>query len=973
MQVLFSWILWVKILAYSMCVNAFLQNSIYPSNCEQQSRRFQRLPTSTQDSDDLPLAKINFWREFSRRNFVGWTAATGSAWSLLNPEEVQASSSKDLDSLEKDYGSIKEESVVPFSTTRHYRSIRLANGMQVLLVSDKTAILGSAALTIGGAGQFSDPPGLNGLAHLMEHMTLSSRISSRQLKTNRYQDFEDWLEDVDGFSNGFTAYEKVCFHYNVPLESFEESLQRFGRLFQQEIVMEVCRNEQVLRREIRRVDSELANPDAFQRELYLTKTLINQKHPYAQPSAGSLETLERNPNKNGLDVGEELIRFFKQNYQAERAKLVVISPNEISALEAWVASFSTAFSKERNVDVSPRTFPPFIQKDSKLNTVCLFRKESGNRPGDDLEKLSFQWGLNLDYAGMQNPNGRTVVTATQIGFILSQIVGRRGPGSLYTLLTRRKWIPEGTQGLPTISFPVDVPGFQILRLELTLTRLGFSSRSAVIAAFYDSINSLVGNALNPFLLSREIISEYATVAQLYGHVLAPRPPDAIELAFDAQLYGIDGPNGVGVPSWKLFPFPQDRTGIGNIQRSLQGILKQISEPSTAIIISTASQKTIQIAEKNILENSFPPLSPASWAISPVTGARYNADDMFRLTGKVNEWLVAKLMEDELSPPVINPLIPPSLRPPRNPEPLGSPGGTLPSITDSNFKMLASPVLFNKCFRRPDSNTDVGRRPQDGQDADKSSILRDFWMVLRTSSHGSTLPELVLPRAPPEPSCRSLLVLQLLSSRPARANTLMAARAELWKMSVEYAMSDLAELGAPAGLAYEISFNKYGMRISFLGLSQNIASYARRVSRRIVDHPSRLLEGPETLPSFVVDAAVRTVSRISTVSPQRKRQILNILKESSAVDAAIEGIAFFKSCSGGVCFTQGDLLPKEASSILGDLKLIFRTVIGVNARPNPALPEVEDIIYRANWIPRSASTCTVAGARLVSNPCGRVPR
>jgi hypothetical protein len=101
--------------------------------------------------------------------------------------------------------------------------------------------------------------------------------------------------------------------------------------------------------------------------------------------------------------------------------------------------------------------------------------------------------------------------------------------------------------------------------------------------------------------------------------------------------------------------------------------------------------------------------------------------------------------------------------------------------------------------------------------------------------------------------------------------------------------------------------------------------------------------------------------------------LKILKDSSAIDAAVEGIAFFKSCSGGVCFTQGDLLPKEASAILGDLKSIFRKVIGVNVRPNPAVPDVDDIIYRANWIPRSASTCTIAGASLVSNPCGRVPR
>ena len=968
------WVSFVEILACFMNVSGFLRSgtSLFK---HQVTVKLDQLSASTHvDDEDSPLAVDMFGKEFSRRRFLGWGTATASIWSMSRVEEVQAKM-KVSDGSEKEYGgSIREISVVPFSSTRQYKSIRLSNGMQVLLVSDKTARQASAALTIGGAGQFSDPPGLNGLAHLMEHMTLSSPTSLRQLKRNKHQDFEDWLQDVNGSSNGFTAYDMVCFHYNVQLVSFEESLQRFSRLFQQEVVMEVCRNEDTLRRETRRVDSELVKSDGFLRELYLTKTLMNQDHPYAKPSSGTLETLEETPNKNGVDVGEKLIQFFKERYQPQQAVLVVISPNEISALEAWVASFATAFSKERKEQLGSSSFPRFLPKQSKLNTICLFRQESGNRPGDDLETLSLQWGLNMDYNGMQDPSGRTIVTATQIGFILAQILGRRGPGSLYTLLKRRKWIPEGTQGLPSISFPADVSGFQILRLQLTLTRQGFSSRSSVIAAFYDSISSLMGNPLNPFLLSREFIAEYATVAQLHGYVLAPRPPDAVELAYDGQVYGVASPNGVATPSWKLFPSPQDRAGIGSIQRALQDVLKLINEPNNAIIISTASQKTIQFAAKNLLENSFPPLSPASWDISPVTGARYYADNMFRLTGKVNEWLVAKLMEDELSPPVKNPLIPPAVRSPRSTDRLISTDGCFSLQSKSATKSLPLPsILADRVTRRPCAESNAYMQLGDIDNINHASNRRDLWRLLQASTHGTTLPTLELPRAPPEPSCRSVFVLQLLSTRPARANTKMAAHAELWKMSLEYALSDLAELGAPAGLAYEISFNKYGMRLSFLGLSQNIASYARRISRRIVDHHSRLLEGPENLSFSVVDAAARTAVRASGVSPQRKRQILRILKESSAVDAAVEGIAFFKSCSGGVCFTQGDLLPKEGSGLLIDLKSIFRRVIGVNARPNPALPDVEDIIYRPKWIPRSASTCSVAGASLISNPCGRVSR
>ena len=164
-----------------------------------------------------------------------------------------------------------------------------------------------------------------------------------------------------------------------------------------------------------------------------------------------------------------------------------------------------------------------------------------------------------------------------------------------------------------------------------------------------------------------------------------------------------------------------------------------------------------------------------------------------------------------------------------------------------------------------------------------------------------------------------------------------------------------------------------MRICFLGLSQNIASYARRLSRRIVEHQNKLLENQELFSSKIVEAASRNALRTPNLSQQRRNEIVNILRESDSTEAAVEGIAFFKSCSGGVCYSQGDLLPKETAALLGDLKVIFRKVTGSNVRPVPASPELEDLVYRPNFIPRSASVCSIPGANLVSDPCGRVPR
>jgi hypothetical protein len=85
---------------------------------------------------------------------------------------------------------------------------------------------------------------------------------------------------------------------------------------------------------------------------------------------------------------------------------------------------------------------------------------------------------------------------------------------------------------------------------------------------------------------------------------------------------------------------------------------------------------------------------------------------------------------------------------------------------------------------------------------------------------------------------------LLSSRPARANVQQAAQGELWKLAFKDDCStnfgsigggssgayNLAELGATGGLFYDISYNKYGLRVSFIGPSQTLPLYVRWMIR-----------------------------------------------------------------------------------------------------------------------------------------------
>lgn len=182
----------------------------------------------------------------SRRKFIRYsmTAITGATSFTTFTSGVGATDDYEYGTTHPPRASNDKNSmtiptpVPPFSTTRTYRNIVLSNGLKVVLVQDSMVQRSSVAMSIDGAGQFAEPESIPGLAHLMEHIILSStrsrgkNIIERETRMLRNmwdtdtgtvnsageEDFEDWLSENDGESNAFTAPGFVCFHFNSPHE-----------------------------------------------------------------------------------------------------------------------------------------------------------------------------------------------------------------------------------------------------------------------------------------------------------------------------------------------------------------------------------------------------------------------------------------------------------------------------------------------------------------------------------------------------------------------------------------------------------------------------------------------------------------------------------------------------------------------------------------------------------------------------------
>jgi insulysin len=505
-------------------------------------------------------------------------------------------------------------------------------------------------------------------------------------------------------------------------------------------------------------------------------------------TAGSRETLETQPNELGLDVSAYLLRFFRDHYVASRATLVVVCNDELRALDRWVSPFSSVMSQKRGLDESHlRPFFPDINVKPDLVQTVILRSNDDYQVDENIQTLSIEWPLSLVYSNgvrTRQPSSQHIITAPAVGFIISQIVSRRGPGSLRNLLEKFNWVPKDslTRGVPRISFPVDVNGFQVLRLELGLTLEGFSNRSAVVAAVFECIRTSISKPIQ-----LELIKQYLSTAWLHGYLLVPRPPDAIALAVDALRFGAGG-TGIGVPGyWHLIPPPDDRVSATAMRDIVTDTLNKMSSEEGAFISVRASQKAIFGHSQGIIDPKIttPPIfSP--WNREPITGARYLVES--RIIGgsslfKSFAWFAANFDGVELTPPFLNPLIPTRFRPPR------------PVITQSN------PVWGRRLLYLEDANAlEESRRWR----LTTSGLWREYeivstpspgeentnWKLWQIPQGKTDMIGLPLPLRPPEPTIEGAVVIQLLSSLPSSFTPRQLVLANLWLLSLDDAILDL---------------------------------------------------------------------------------------------------------------------------------------------------------------------------------------
>nr|XP_010921137.1 nardilysin-like isoform X2 [Elaeis guineensis] len=361
----------------------------------------------------------------------------------------------------------------------------------------------AAAAMCVGVGSFSDPSKAQGLAHFLEHMLFMG--SSRFPDENEY---DSYLSKHGGSSNAYTETEYTCYHFEVNREHLMGALKRFSQFFISPLV-----KAEAMEREVLAVDSEfnqvLQSDSCRLFQLHCHTSIPG--HPFNRFTWGNKKSLI-DAMENGINLREEILQMYRDNYHGGMMKLVVIGGEPLDILEGWVVELFSDVKTGPPLKMSTRIDIP-IWKVGKI-----YRLEAVK----DVHILELTWKLPcLHKEYLKKPED-----------YLAHLLGHEGRGSLLYFFKAKGWATSlsagvGDEGMRRSSIAY------IFVMSIHLTDSGLEMLYEVIGFVYQYIKLLRQSTPQEW-----IFKELQDIGNMEFRFAEEQPQDdyAAELAENLLLY-----------------------------------------------------------------------------------------------------------------------------------------------------------------------------------------------------------------------------------------------------------------------------------------------------------------------------------------------------------------------------------------------------------------------------------------------------
>jgi zinc protease len=242
----------------------------------------------------------------------------------------------------------------------------LPDGLTLIVQEDRSAPVASVQAWCSTGSIYEDEKLGAGLSHILEHMLFKGT------KTQSSNAIAQKIQDVGGYINAYTSFDRTVFWIDVPKDGVSTALSILSDAMMNSTLPpeEYAKEQEVIRREFA---MGFDDPDR-QAGLLLFATAY-QRHPYRLPVIGEMEIY------NQL-TQEQVMQYYKSRYVPNNLTFIVVGDVDAEKVHQQLADFFKSYPEKSLKPVFVPEEPP-----------QLGRREVHNEFATELTRLSLAWHI----------------------------------------------------------------------------------------------------------------------------------------------------------------------------------------------------------------------------------------------------------------------------------------------------------------------------------------------------------------------------------------------------------------------------------------------------------------------------------------------------------------------------------------------------------------------------------------------------
>ncbi len=242
----------------------------------------------------------------------------------------------------------------------------LPNGLTIIVQEDRSAPVASVQVWCATGSIDEDQHIGAGLSHILEHMLFKGT------KTRPANAIAQKVQDVGGYINAYTSFDRTVFWIDVPRDGVATALDILSDAMMNSTLPaeEYGKEQEVIRREFA---MGMDDPDRMAGQLLLGTAY--QKHPYRLPVIGDIEIY------NQL-TRDQVTEYYKARYVPNNLTFIVVGDVDAQKIREQLTAF---FKQYPEKSLRPVYIPP--------EPPQLGEREAHNEFPTELTRLSFGWHI----------------------------------------------------------------------------------------------------------------------------------------------------------------------------------------------------------------------------------------------------------------------------------------------------------------------------------------------------------------------------------------------------------------------------------------------------------------------------------------------------------------------------------------------------------------------------------------------------